>query len=408
MHGALTVHVTWECLFIFMCLFSFPCVRVCCQNNAVWSYVGNLANTNLNRTDASIVLPETIATDAQRMIWPDTVAFRQDGTLLVSSNQLNFFLDGSMNFDTPVNGMHNFRLETILSPILAPRFAYNSLPKNADVFQIWHNPQNPCEGTPSNIHVVSNREQCLYTMPHPAHPNGAWFQMQCGFNFTTGQTVASFQAYDGPGCTGTPYRQGSVHGDDATCLPFGADPITGQLASVTASCFNEPAEKKMPPAGSHTYISHGHVDTCARGPTAIHTVADGVCTEIINDGHFLRVTCDSDRVARFATFRGSDCAMDSVMTWGIGLGDGVSCLPFTSPYDSSIILGSVAVLCGSVPAPSNGGEGGESHSGVKPGIAALLFFIGLAVGLLATYFFLKWRMNNNQQSHSGYQQNMLG
>jgi hypothetical protein len=366
--------------------------------------VGALADVNLNHTSAPVVHPSTIAFDAQRMVWPDTIGFRQDGSIVVSSNQLNAFYDKTMNFETPVLGTHNFRLETVFAPILAPRFAYNSLPKNADVFWIWHGSAHPCTGVSTAIHVVTNPEECLYS-PH----NGNSFRMSCDTNFTSGESVASFAHYSGAGCSGTPTYSGVVHGDGRTCLEGGTDPA-GKSESFRASCFNEPAEMDEPLKGTHTFIAHGRVDTCDRAPTAVHNVIDGVCTQIINDGHYLKVTCDSDGLALFSTHRSAACTSEDVLMKGQGYGDGRSCLTYSSPHNLRVVLGSAAVLCGEEDASNGGNDGGDKKGGVQTAVAVGLFFVGLAVGSIVMGCCLHYRKKNNAanlQTQDGYHNQLL-
>jgi hypothetical protein len=219
-------------------------------------------------------------------------------------------------------------------------------------------------------------------------------------NFTSGQVTANFAHYTGPFCTGTPTYSGGVHADGKTCtlLP-GGDSAT---KSAHALCFNEPQELDEPAHGMHVYIGHGHVDSCDRGATSVRTVRHGVCTEIPENGHFLLLECDYDRLATFSTHRTSACTKDDILTQGRGYGDGISCMPVTSPWNSKVVLGSAAVLCGGVPLQPVDGGGGGHGARVSTGVAALLFFVGLSVGLIAMFFCVRWRNAKNGAPPSGY------
>jgi len=374
------------------------------EHNSVWSFEGNLAHVNANRTDGDVITPVTIALDDRRLVWPDTIGFRADGTFVVSSNFLNAFEAGVMDFDNNIN----FRLETVFSPLLAPRFAYNSLPKNADVLTLFGN-SSYCFGTPMSHHVVVGQgsQECLYT-PH----NGGSLRMTCDMN-STGRVEANFQAFIGEGCNPAAQQlyAGSVHANDHTCAPITiTDPVLPApfAASAKASCFDEPQRVEFPPSGEHIFIGHGHVDTCDRTPVAIHRVMDGQCTEIVNDGHFLKITCDAERLAKFSFHRDGECKEQDIIQIGYGLGDGADCIPFTTPFDgrARVVLGSAAIMCGyvaPVPPPKAG------SSGVKTGVAVLLFFIGLFIGLGAMVCIQKWRAKQQSaQSHDGYQNQLLG
>ncbi|CAG9314426.1 unnamed protein product [Blepharisma stoltei] len=52
--------------------------------------------------------------DSERMMWPDTLGFNnKDKTLLVVANQLHHFEDGTINFNKPTVGDHNFYIWSI-------------------------------------------------------------------------------------------------------------------------------------------------------------------------------------------------------------------------------------------------------------------------------------------------------
>lgn len=151
-------------------------------------------------------------------------------------------------------------------------------------------------------------------------------------------------------------------------LPFAIAHLGVLLAVWTLVC-----ARPVHALNAALYVGNNGNSNCAGSAFRSASGLDsGECFAI--GGYGARVTCTDDgSVQQAALYESTSC--DIVFISGSGLGDGVGCIPLTSPRTSVVM--STIVDCS-----AGGGSGGDSSPlspGVVAGIAISCVFIGLVV-----------------------------
>lgn len=308
------------------------------EHATLWSFTGDLTRASVG--GSITITPVSLVSDPATMLWPDSIGFSNDGALLFTSNHLNAFNTGSLDYSRV-----NFRvlLAQPDSPS-APLYSYISLAPDSDTFFFFTGAgagDAPCIGNPFGIHTVSSSapDQCLYT---PNDRNS--FKMQCSFNSSSGgNATAHFAAYPGPSCEGAPsLGSGSILADGRSCTSLGGS------YSAYASCHQERTRAAPAPAnGLDTFVWAGYTTNCSlRESVAVHYTQSGVCLLTANDGFSLISTCDDQTGASSVQLFGSpDCAAATQFAQGAGPGDGVTCLELNSLGANPQRIGSYTTAC---------------------------------------------------------------
>lgn len=323
------------------------------EHNAIWSFQGDLARVAVG--GATSVTPTILVQDNVTMLWSDSMAFSNDGALLFTTNHLNAFESGVMDF-TKIN----FRLMQAQQTLATPLYSYLALSPVSDSFLFWYDTSSnavPCVGNPFGIHVVNSAtvDECLYT---PNDRNS--FQMHCNLNPSTGVATAVFAAMTGPGCMANKtFAATSLVGDGSTCL------VMGGGASAIASCHNDRTAAAIPTDSNlHTYLWHGYTADCNQEPVAATYLATGVCTSTPQDGGSLRVNACNATLVSVDRFTSSDCQANTWIAQGKSSGaggDGKTCIGMMK--DQNQRIGSANILCGA----SSSGSGSSSSSSSSSG-----------------------------------------